>query len=78
MNNVRREESLELDNMSEEKQKILQLRENLKGKKEEMPVECKKRLNETFAKDIEMLQTLVDFDVSDWLYPTTNSMEKLK
>lgn len=79
MNNVRREESLELDNMdTEEKQKILQLRENLRGKKEEMPTECRKRLCGIFAKDIEILQTLVDFDVSDWLHPTTHSMEKVK
>ena len=68
MNHVRREEALALGDVSaEERQKILQLRENLTGKKEDMPTECRKRLQETFAKDIEILQTLVDFDVSDWV-----------
>lgn len=69
MNRVRKEESLEnTDEINEyEKQKYQQLCENLKGKKEKIPKDCKKILHEIFVKDLEILNTLIDFDLSDWL-----------
>lgn len=45
---------------------IAKLRENMKGKKEDMSQKARLYLQNLFADDIEMLKTMVDFNVDDW------------
>lgn len=45
---------------------IAKLRENMKGKKENMAREMRSYLLNLFTDDIEMLKTMVDFHVDDW------------
>ncbi|WP_299384460.1 sulfotransferase domain-containing protein [Helicobacter sp. UBA3407] len=62
INDIRKEENVEI----QDKQKYLQLQENLKGKKEAIPQDCEKILQEIFKFDIEELEKMVDFDVRSW------------
>lgn len=51
---------------TEDEEAIRLLRENMKGTKEPMPQECRDYLRGLFAKDMELLKSMVDFDISDW------------
>ena len=62
MNNIRREEMVDM----QDKQKFLQLQNNLKDSKDSIPRDCELLLYGFFQEDLEELKDLVDFDISDW------------
>lgn len=62
INNVRQEKEVEI----QDEEKYQALKQNLTYKKEKIPQECIKLLQEIFAKDLEELSKMVDFDINSW------------
>lgn len=62
INNVRREEAINM----QDKQKFLQLQNNLREGKESIPRDCELLLYGFFQEDLEELKKMVDFDIQDW------------
>lgn len=71
INSVRKEEAMSEN--KEQRQRFLQLKNNIKEIKESIPQDCVELLQEVFSEDIKLLANLVDFDVSDWLSPISTS-----
>ena len=49
-----------------DRQAFEQLRNNMKGRKEGVPEDARKYLRNLFSADIEVLESIVDFDIKDW------------
>ncbi len=67
MNSIRKEEVM-LENEAQ-RERFVQLKNNIKDTKESIPQDCVELLQEVFGEDIKLLAKLVDFNVSDWLNP---------
>lgn len=64
---VRREEKLDrFISSHQDAEKIDLLKNNMTGRKEPMPKSSRKFLQALFLEDLKLLQSYVDFDLSDW------------
>lgn len=64
---VRKEEDLTIFEKGDEDRRALeQLRDNMKGRKEDMPESARKYLQDLFSEDMKVLESIVDFDIKDW------------
>ncbi len=65
---TRKEEGLDDFRKSEaDRDAIDKMIENMKGAKEDMPSETRAYLQDVFAEDMELLKTMVDFNIDDWV-----------
>lgn len=71
MNSIRKEEVM-IENEAQ-RERFVQLKNNIKDTKESIPQDCVELLQEVFGEDLKLLAKLVDFNVNDWLNPTSES-----
>jgi len=64
---VRKEEDIaDFEESAEDHRAIQQLRDNMKGRKENMPESARKYLKDLFSEDMKVLESLLDFEITDW------------